>query len=593
VDIQLVSLELEGFRSFRKRTVIPFPRGNAVMLISGHWKGSEVSSGSGKTTILEAIAVCLGISNATLASIKNWDSKKIFLKLTIQIGPDLVEVVMDPKLSLIINGEVYPGLTKGPREHLLEMLGTNADMLKMITYRKQRVKGTIIRSTDSQLKEFLTQPLNLGEVELAADEFTKETNRILEAIKLTQRDIQHYDANMSGNYVSQEDIDKAYETHNKAKLEFLSLGSPAAADGINAEINAVKTEQYGLRQEISVAAQEIKKINDLNYSVNSKKTENANVKNQILSLQDKVAKLEKNACPTCEREWDAAKAYLDQTNAEIDRLVEKMKTNITYIKNAEPILNSLQEIVDRHANLMIKDVGLNERLRDLNGKLGSLSAPFRLAESAMNSAASNLQTTVNKANFYQKQLGEYEKLKLKLATEEANLAIEQHSAELLGRGGFLGCIFDEILQDIEVRTNDMLSYFPNARHFTVTISSNKLVKTKGTTKKEISVTISRNGLDVDLDDNLSGGQQGAIELCSDLAAAEAIRSRSGCAVQWTGLDEVMEGLGPSEKMAVIEMIKSRVKGLVLMIDHATEIKESFDRTVNIEYDGRESYVNAV
>ena len=99
----------------------------------------------------------------------------MYLKLTIQVGPDLVEVVMDPKLSLIINGNVYPGLTKGPREKLFEMLGTNADMLKVITYRKQRVKGTVIRSTDSQLKEFLTQPLNLGEVEVAADEFTQET----------------------------------------------------------------------------------------------------------------------------------------------------------------------------------------------------------------------------------------------------------------------------------------------------------------------------------------------------------------------------------------------------------------------------------
>ena len=86
MDIQLVSLEIEGFRSFRRRTLIPFPRGNAVMLISGHWKGSGVSSGSGKTTILEAIAVCLGISGATLASIKNWHSKKMYLKLTIQVG---------------------------------------------------------------------------------------------------------------------------------------------------------------------------------------------------------------------------------------------------------------------------------------------------------------------------------------------------------------------------------------------------------------------------------------------------------------------------------------------------------------------------
>jgi len=593
MDIQLVSLEMEGFGSFKKRVKISFPRGNAIMLLSGQWKGSGVSSGSGKTTILKAIAVCLGIGGGTLSSLKNWDSKKMFVKLTIQVGPDTVEIVMDPKLSLIINGEQYPGLTKGPREKLMEILGTNEDMLEILTYRKQRAKGTIVRATDSDLKEYLTGPLKLGEVEQAVEEFTQSANKTAEAIKLTQRDIQHYELNMPGNYVTQEEIDRAYETHNKAKIEFLSLGSPAASDSINAEINAVKTEQYGLRQEMNLVHQEAKKIEDLKYSVNSKKTENTGLKSQIISLQAQVQKLEKNACPTCEREWDAARAYLDQKNAEIDHLIERMKANIEYVKNAEPILQSVQQVSARLVELTNEDAALNERLRDLNGKLGSLSAPFRLAESAMNSAAANLQTVISKANFYQKQLGEYEQLKRKLASEESTLAIEQGAVSLLGRSGFLGSIFDEILADIEVRTNDMLSYFPNARHFTVTISSNKFVKTKGTTKKEISVTISNNGIDVDLDNNCSGGQQGAIELCSDLAAAEAIRARSGCAVQWTGLDEVMEGLGPDEKKAVIEMIKGRVKGLVLMIDHATEIKESFDKVVSIEYDGRESYVATI
>jgi hypothetical protein len=41
------------------------------------------------------------------------------------------------------------------------------------------------------------------------------------------------------------------------------------------------------------------------------------------------------------------------------------------------------------------------------------------------------------------------------------------------------------------------------------------------------------------------------------------------------------------------MIKERFKGLVFMIEHSTEIRESFDKIIEVEYDGRESHVISV
>jgi hypothetical protein len=50
----------------------------------------------------------------------------------------------------------------------------------------------------------------------------------------------------------------------------------------------------------------------------------------------------------------------------------------------------------------------------------------------------------------------------------------------------------------------------------------------------------------------------------------------------------MDGLGAVEKEAAVNMIRQRVKGLVLMIEHSTEIKESFNEVIEIEFSGKES-----
>ena len=62
MEVRLLGVEIEGFKSFLKRAVIKFPKGDAVVAISGKWKNSTVQSGSGKTSVIEAIAWVLGIS---------------------------------------------------------------------------------------------------------------------------------------------------------------------------------------------------------------------------------------------------------------------------------------------------------------------------------------------------------------------------------------------------------------------------------------------------------------------------------------------------------------------------------------------------
>ncbi len=80
------------------------------------------------------------------------------------------------------------------------------------------------------------------------------------------------------------------------------------------------------------------------------------------------------------------------------------------------------------------------------------------------------------------------------------------------------------------------------------------------------------------------------ELCTDLAVSETVRARSGSKLGWVALDEAMDGLDVETKLAALDAIRSKVDGLLIVVDHSTEIKENFDKVIEVEYDGRCSYV---
>jgi DNA repair exonuclease SbcCD ATPase subunit len=137
----------------------------------------------------------------------------------------------------------------------------------------------------------------------------------------------------------------------------------------------------------------------------------------------------------------------------------------------------------------------------------------------------------------------------------------------------------------------MLAKIPNVDTFRVDISSTKTNKTNKTLKKEISINISKNGNDIILD-ALSGGQQTGVELIADISVAQEIKLKAGSAIDWMILDEAMDGFGTAEKEAALNMLKENFDGLILIVDHTTEIKEAFEKIIEVEYDGKNSNVTA-
>lgn len=166
-----------------------------------------------------------------------------------------------------------------------------------------------------------------------------------------------------------------------------------------------------------------------------------------------------------------------------------------------------------------------------------------------------------------------------------NLSAELDFQKLCGREGFLGTIFDEVLWEISEETNRLLAMFPNTAHVTLYFRSESISQ-KGSIKKEIRPVVSIGGFEAPLVSGLSGGMETAVELAVDLAVATVVSRRTGAMPSWLILDESFTGLGPCESEASMEILKAfSTDRLVLVVDHASELKSLFTQFIDVEYSG--------
>lgn len=173
---------------------------------------------------------------------------------------------------------------------------------------------------------------------------------------------------------------------------------------------------------------------------------------------------------------------------------------------------------------------------------------------------------------------------------EGKLAAEKDFVALIGREGFLGSIFDEVLWEISDATNKILASIPNTAHVTLNFRSESTTQ-KGTIKKSIVPVVSIGGHEAPLASGCSGGMVSAVELAVDLAVAAVVSRRTGAVPSWLILDESFEGLGVVEKEGCLEILQGFARDrLVLVVDHASEFKEMFSQFIDVQYQDGKSRV---
>lgn len=548
------NLTLAGFRSLREEATIHFPS-QGITLIKGN------RSGSGKSSIVMAIAFALGFKTLPATKLQNWYSKKMLVRLTLTDGESDVVVTRDPKLQVEVGGETITGAAAELK--LAEVMGTNIQLAEVLAYRAQRRFGTFLNATDADKKEMLSMLVGLTAVEAAVDAAeAKKAKAEGEAATAAASAASLTGAASSMQVVSDEKMAEAKRLYEAAVVQLQV--DQRASDGDQAR-NAKKQADEALFTALRVEV----KMGQL-------KADSETVKVRAFSLKSEIDKLRANTCPTCNQKWAQAADAIKAKEQEILALKDRFATNDAAIKNAAPVIASIPE--------------LRRRADEAAGAIAVVGQKVAASAAAKDAAARDLSHLTQAHESRKKVLVQLAEANGRAAIAEASREVAVLAAELLGRSGYLGSIFDEVLAEMESRTNDMMVAIPNIARFVARFSSETSLKS-GKTKKAISTTLMVDDHEVSSQET-SGGQQCAAELCADLALRETVRARSGSPIGWTVLDEAMDGLGVAEKQDAIQMIVNQIGGQVILIDHATEVQEGIASVVEVEFDGRDTVLKS-
>jgi len=636
--IRLKSLKLKAFRSFAEESEINFPP-NGLLLIRGKNLTNEDPSGTGKSTVMLAVSYALDICPFPASELQSWCTEEnLQVQLTLETPSGDVVVNRGKKNSLKIGGRTVTS-AKAIAEELRAVFGLDSETLRAITYRAQSTSGLFLSLTDSEKKEFLTRLLGLLNIEQAVDKAEERIKALKPTVEMEEASLasartdlenlqtQEFPAPESPATLNAEftEIDaKRVELEAREKELLAQTQGRVASVKDNPElvklagfIEAAKAQYQQVlevqqsREKEFRANQEMlrKKLLD----IAQRDTMILNYRKDLEASRAQLAKLVAGHCPTCNRAWEDAAAKAKTIEAQIENLEAtasalsrqqgdrvKLEGELKVAFQADPTVEKLRNLkIQLDAQFQEKTQTLtNASTNELQQALNGIRMELGSARSRISGIGQQLAMVraVNDKLHQARKFAEQNitAVKARISNSEAmlqrygtELNAERDFVALMGREGFLGVIFDDVLKEIEAEANERLGRLANVSHVTIHFKS-EVVTAKGTLKRSITPIVSINGHEARPDSGLSGGMYTSVEGQVDLAVMAVVQRRTGSLPGFLFLDESFNGQGNVTKEAAMEVLREYAQEkLVVVIDHNSEFKELFSQYIDVVYkDGK-------
>lgn len=367
---------------------------------------------------------------------------------------------------------------------------------------------------------------------------------------------------------------------------------------------------------------------------------------ELERLRGEFAAMQTDVCPTCKREWDLAeqkrhelrvrfadeeaklaicnrcKNDAQQLRNEFDAIpfeapnpmIERLKVIATENKVKLAIeqskVDAARKLHEAESKKLLAEARTEEamlltaceaeigrvradgdaKIKELRRRIDARGTELSAAQAQLGQTQRDIIESKGHRDQYARLTLQVEKAKREYDVAEEKVHVEQDFLGMIGREGFLGSIFDEILAEISDETNELLASVANTRHCTIKFVSESLTQA-GKVRKEIKPIVTINGYEAPLEAGCSGGMLSVIMLAVDLALGSVISRRSGVCPGWIILDEVFNGLGAVEKDSAMEILQKYAQDrLVVVMDHTSELKGMFTQCIEITYKDGESWV---
>ena len=571
--MKILSCDIDNFLSIEKAHIEFDDSG--LLLLEGWNHDVDRANGAGKTAILNAISFGLYDKlprKISASEIIRRGAKKGSVMVRVLIGGETYGVHRSRPKGVVFTHDVngtFEVLTL-TQEEWEAKLRLSYNQFITAAYCSQANSGSTSRFlllNDTDKKQFLLQLLNL-------DEFSLCKKKCDELIASKQSMLNGFQQKLSESQVK---IDAYQESMIDETACSLLL-----AQKKDARERFVKA----LEDTRSIVKPDMAKYVKLEEDILAKKanfvklnTKREMLFNQWQQLGRKLKPFNAAAsCPTCGSAVDNTHAE-SMHNAELERITQERL--------------SLKNSIDEIDTALLGESQINELYSKLKERKKKESAEFEQARTAsieltakISTLDSNIQELNKKlvdnaqlANKIEALRGQQEALWANVQAVSAEIELQKTVASIYSPTGAQAYILDSTVTLFNEKIATYVEMlWPNLTYELQSYKEN----VKGEVTAKFSESIVMDGKPISLG-SLSGGELKALSICADMALLGVLEQQFGLHMSPIIFDEAFDGLDASGKEFALELIRGMSNDRqIVVIDHASEMRASFDRILKVE-----------
>ncbi len=535
-----------------------------LVLIEGYDYDTGRANGAGKSAIFNALSFALYNKvprRITKSEIVRKGCKKgsTYVEVSTNVGRYGIKRSRPMAVQFFKDGKEID-MTQ---EEFEEIIGLNYEQFLITMYTAQDTPEKFINLNDSQKKNFILKIMKLGQFSKAKLETTEQQKKLKQEKEIIKTKLDGYKTNIEiykDSIVDPIIIQSKIEQNNK---------------DITTYINAIKKLEDIKEPDMSKYIDTENKIQQELMNIHTIKIQCQTKREELTQLQNISPD---DQCPECNADLNIINGRLHKVGNQsiIDEQIKKINSQINTYEIDIAKESDIKELI---CKIKLKKL---EKYADYNSAQQSISE-------YKNSI--NLKTAENKNLISQIAKNDEIKIKIKDIVNNAKLIsmrLTEVNNELLLLDA-VSSIFDStgapayVMDNIVDSFNESVSEFigeiwPNATYSLQTYKTNK----DKSIKAKFSEILTINGKDRSIG-SLSGGEVRALSLVLDFAIIEVLSAQYGLSLNPIILDEPFNGLDSVGREMIIDLLtKFSQFRQIWIVDHATEVKAMFDKTIMVE-----------
>lgn len=226
--LKLKTLKFKNIGRFVESQEICFDKLGNLVQVDAQNNLTGGSSGSGKSTVFNALDWLLGLSDLSTTVLQSRLTKEsISVEGTFNWDDKEVLIHRSKKLSVTVDGIEITGSSKLAEEKLDEIIGMPRNLFRQLLHKRQGEMGFFLAQTPAQMNAFLTDCLNLNSIRSKIDLIDRKSKDLVLTKTQTESDLQ----------ASQAALEATVAARLSLGQEPISSISESIVDGWKAQLN--------------------------------------------------------------------------------------------------------------------------------------------------------------------------------------------------------------------------------------------------------------------------------------------------------------------------------------------------------------------